>query len=111
MLEADVKWDNEYLTIYSIYKPHTKEGMRSKDILIKTRKEDFLNKWCSKEYQYYRFSARDDEHAKNMTLLRKNCLENIGEVAVVIIDDFLKINSIKDKINIEESLSSPKGLK
>ncbi len=92
----------KYMAVYSIYKPHTPEGMRQKDILLKTKKEDFLNRWCSKEEDYYRFSAEHRQHAENIVLTHKNSLEHIEGVAVVTIDDVLEINSIKDKLNLKE---------
>lgn len=99
---ATDKWDNKYLAMYSIYKPHTQEGMKQKEIMLLTDKEKFLNKWCSREEDYYRFSAQDDEHAENIVLTHQNTLKSIEGVAVVTIDDVLKINSIKDKLNLEE---------
>ena len=96
------KWDNKYLAIYSIYKPHTPEGMRQKDIMLLTDKKEFLNKWCSREEDYYKFSAQDEEHAENIVLTHQNSLKSIEGVAVVTIDDILEINSIKDKINVED---------
>jgi len=96
------KWKNKYMAIYSIYKPHTPEGLRQKDIMLLTDKEKFLNEWCSREEDYYRFSAKHKKHAENIVLTHKNSLEHIEGVAVVTIDDVLKINSIKDKLNIKD---------
>lgn len=88
--------NQEYLTIYSIYKPNTPEGMKQKEIMMLTNKEKYLNVWCNKEKDYYRFSAKDKQHAKTISLVHKNSLEQVKGVAVVLINDVLKINSIKD---------------
>lgn len=94
-------WDKEYIAVYSIYRPHTPEGMKQKDIMLLTNKEEYLSKWCEKIEQHHRFSARDDEHASDIALVHQTGLENIKGIAVVIMEDLLSVNSIKKELNLE----------
>jgi len=97
---AETYKQDEYFAIYSIYYA-SKEEFKNKELFEKQR-EEFLNNHCNLKKDYYRFSAKDEEHVGYRTLVRKIGLEEIKGVVLVTIDDVFKINSIKNKLNIKE---------
>jgi len=105
-MEDSKNWKKEYLVTYSIYKPFTSKEIKEENIRNLHNKEEFLNQWCNKEKELYRFSAKNNKHAEKIILIHKSGLEYRGEKrrAIVTIDEVLRIRPIKDKLNLEEEL-------